>query len=108
MGEGVLYRAAPEKVRFAIDSPVEGDGFELSLPGHRELCWRGPPLPACEGLGAVQRDFFCSACHCIEPGCHTVWAGCGWRRWSAGMLSRSECPAILALCRCSRPLMAIT
>jgi hypothetical protein len=32
MGEGVLYRAAPEKVRFAIDSPVEEAGFEPSVP----------------------------------------------------------------------------
>jgi hypothetical protein len=26
---------APPKVRFAIDSPLEGDGFELSVPGRR-------------------------------------------------------------------------
>jgi hypothetical protein len=26
----------------------------------------GRPLPACEGVGAVQRDFFCSASHSIE------------------------------------------
>ena len=36
MGEGVLYRAAPEKVRFAIDSPVEGAGFEPSVPRSRK------------------------------------------------------------------------
>ena len=32
MGEGVLYRAAPGKVRFAIDSPVEGARSEPSVP----------------------------------------------------------------------------
>ena len=25
----------PAKVRFALDSPLEGDGFELSVPGER-------------------------------------------------------------------------
>jgi hypothetical protein len=24
---------SPPKVRFALDSPLEGDGFELSVPG---------------------------------------------------------------------------
>jgi hypothetical protein len=34
--------AAPQ-VRFAIDSPLEGDGFELPVPGHGELCRRAIP-----------------------------------------------------------------
>jgi hypothetical protein len=35
------------------------------------------------GAAAVHLGLFCSASHSIEPGCHTVWAGCGWRRGSA-------------------------
>jgi hypothetical protein len=42
MGEGVLYRAAPEKVRFAIDSPVEEAGFELSVPRDTTKASRPP------------------------------------------------------------------
>ena len=35
----------------------------------------------------VHLSLFCSASHCIEPGCHMVWAGCGWRRCSAASVS---------------------
>ena len=37
---------------------------------------------------AVQPDFFCSSSHCIDAGCHTVWAGCGWQRCLASSASR--------------------
>jgi len=35
------------------------------------------------GAAAVQLDLFCSACHSIEPGAHTVWVGCGLEHCSA-------------------------
>jgi hypothetical protein len=48
----------------------------------------GRPLPACEGVGAVQRDFFCSACHSVEPIADVVWVGCGLSRCSAASALR--------------------
>jgi hypothetical protein len=39
------YVRLPKKARFARDSPLEGEGFELSVPGHwtsiyrRKLVW---------------------------------------------------------------------
>ena len=44
-----IFGADFEEVRFARDSPLEGDGFELPVPGHGELCVvpfrRVPPIP---------------------------------------------------------------
>jgi hypothetical protein len=50
-----------------------------------ELC---SAAPACAGATAVHLRLFCSSSHCMEPGCHTVCAGCGWRRCSAASASR--------------------
>ena len=36
-----LFGALIEEVRFALDSPLEGDGFEPSVPREEEI---GPPL----------------------------------------------------------------
>jgi hypothetical protein len=58
----------PSRVRFAKDSLLERAGFEPSVPRSPVSSLARPAAPACEGVGAVQRDFFCSACHSIEPG----------------------------------------
>jgi hypothetical protein len=67
------------KVRFAQDSPLEGDGFELLVPRHKS---RGFPQHSghCGGIGGalkryhlmVQPFFFCASNHSIEPGWGTV------------------------------------
>jgi hypothetical protein len=36
-----LFGALIEEVRFALDSPLEGDGFEPSVPREEEI---GPPV----------------------------------------------------------------
>jgi hypothetical protein len=74
-----------------MDSLLEGDGFEPSVP-------RSPVAPACEGAGAVQRDFFCSASHSMEPIAHVIWVGCGLSRPNGiGRRTGSGHPAAEAL-----------
>jgi hypothetical protein len=38
-----------EKGRFAEDSPLEGDGFEPSVPRQKDLCKRSPPIASTGG-----------------------------------------------------------
>jgi hypothetical protein len=63
-------------------------------PGHGELCCRAPYRSLLRRAGggevgtAVQPDFFCSACHSIEPGVYTIWVGCGLSRCSAASAFR--------------------
>ena len=69
-----------EVVRFARDSPLEGDGFELLVPRHKS---RGFPQHSGHsgGIGGalkryhlmVQPSFFCTSNHPIEPGWGTVY-----------------------------------
>src|SRR5580693_909574 len=40
-------------VRFASDSPLEGDGFEPSVPRQKDLCKRSPPIAS---TGADRRE----------------------------------------------------
>jgi hypothetical protein len=43
------YEAMIEEVRFAEDSPLEGDGFEPSVPSDGELCCRAVALGCLPG-----------------------------------------------------------
>jgi hypothetical protein len=62
-------------IRFALDSSLEGDGFELPVPRRKG---RGFPQHSghCGGIGGalkryhlmVQPFFFCASNHSIEPG----------------------------------------
>src|SRR5580692_5723332 len=52
---------SPPKIRFAPDSPLEGDGFEPSVPGTKE------PVFVAEGelrdrTGAAKKGCFCFLC----------------------------------------------
>ena len=60
-----------------VDSPLEGNGFEFSVP---HLCCP-PRAPWREGRngGTVQLDFFCASNHSMEPGAGLGGAGCGFR-----------------------------
>jgi hypothetical protein len=42
---GNIFGAPIEEVRFARDSPLEGDGFEPSVPRERISVFRRPPRP---------------------------------------------------------------
>jgi hypothetical protein len=39
---GCALKVKAEEVRFAADSPLEGEGFELSVPGRE---WANPDAP---------------------------------------------------------------
>ena len=81
----------PRKVGFSVDSPLEGEGFEPSVPPRVSSVvpprMRSRPRTSCLqilGAGAaVQVDLFCSTSHSMEPGAGRVWVGCGLRRCSA-------------------------
>jgi len=75
---GPDIRRVVARCRVRFDSALEGDGFEPSVPRSPVSSLARPAAPACEGVGAVQRDFFCSACHSMEPIADVVWVGCGW------------------------------
>jgi len=45
----------PLKVKFAPDSPLERDGFELSVPRQRISVYRVNPLGCFRGIGASER-----------------------------------------------------
>ena len=77
-GRNRPYPLAPvstKSTRFAPDSPLEGDGFELLVPRHKR---RGFPqhFGHCGGVGGalkryhlmVQPFLFCGSNHSIEPG----------------------------------------
>ena len=44
-----------EEIRFADDSPVEGEGFELSVPGQRISRLSRNPLGCLRGIGTPER-----------------------------------------------------
>jgi multiple sugar transport system permease protein len=43
-GRNRIADASPTKVRFAFDSPLEGDGFELSVPRQKDNVFEAPQL----------------------------------------------------------------
>src|ERR1700730_17720084 len=52
--QSVKARLASRKFRFARDSPLEGDGFELPVPGFRSsIFYTAPELGAAKGPGAT-------------------------------------------------------
>ena len=63
-----------ERNRKFVDSPVEGDGFEPSIPRPQQALLSGPPLVAAKGRR--RRSRHCrsarAANHSIEPGWGTV------------------------------------
>ena|SRR6516165_6625617 len=71
--------ARPREIGFAMDSPLEGDGFELLVPRHQKP-WISGALRALRRIGGalkryhlmVQPLFFCALNHSIEPGWGTV------------------------------------
>ena len=78
-----------QEIEFAPDSPLEGEGFEPSVPGTvRSVValvarWAARDRGA-EADAAVQPASFCSASHSMEPIAHTGLVGCGLSRcWSS-------------------------
>jgi hypothetical protein len=75
-----FQRRRPLWGKFAVDSPLEGDGFELLVPRHKS---RGFPQHSghCGGIGGALKRyhlivlpfFFCTSNHSIEPGWGTVY-----------------------------------
>jgi hypothetical protein len=75
----LCWPVTPSEVKFALDSLLEGNGFELPVPRHKS---RGFPQRSgqCGGIGGalkryhlmVQPFFFCASNHSIEPGWGTV------------------------------------
>jgi hypothetical protein len=87
--------------RVVPDSPLEGDGFEPSVPRPRRALLSGPYRSLLRRAGggevgtAVQPDFFCSATHSIEPRAYTVLVGCGLSRCSVSRAGCDHCRALL-------------
>src|SRR5882757_216342 len=42
-----VFGALIEEVRFAVDSPLEGDGFEPSVPRQKDNAFRDSSFPTC-------------------------------------------------------------
>jgi hypothetical protein len=78
--------------RSSRDSPLEGNGFELPVPRHNELCVAAPLRGVGRRSGAeIRLDLFCVENHSMVQGASFGWDGL----WFASLLGRSRELAVI-------------